>query len=138
MEQHDSKSPNSTIANVTRRAQIFENCHNIFQEISQQTSHLDIFPDFKFVYESVGSETEVGQPNPFESRQFQYPHSPIEQTKLLNGEVELERKSRKGDDTVTSIEFEPSSSNVYFERIICNTAGVSKFLLNAIISKSKH
>ena len=134
MEKHDKKPPNSTFVDVTRRAKIFENCHNIFQEISQRTSHPEIFPDFKFVYESLGNGTEVEQSNPFESRQFQYPHSPIEQTNLLNGEAELERKARRSNAELatTSIKYTPSS-NVIFERIICNTVGVSKFLISIIM-----
>lgn len=92
MENDGEKSPSLKIQDFARRARIFEDCHRRFQEISAQTSHSDVFPDFKFTYENVGTETEAGQN--FSSRKFQYPHSPIEQNKLLHGEAELERRGQ--------------------------------------------
>ena len=94
MEESDNKPIRLKLADVARRAKILENCHRIFQEICQQTSHVDAFPDFKFSYENVGNETEAGQANALTCRKFQYPHSPIEQKNLLDGEAELERKGQ--------------------------------------------
>lgn len=136
VDSGNNKLPRLKLVDVARRAKILDNCHKIFQEISEQTSHLDAFPDFKFTYENVGNEAETGQSTAFSARQFQYPHSPIEQKNLLNGEAELERKGKKKegekDSTLpnsASITKEDTTiSSLHFERIICkgtNNAGVT-------------
>ena len=130
MEQRDNKPARLKFTGVARRARIFENCHNIFQEISQQTSHLDNFPDFAFVYETVGNETEVGRSNALVARQFQYPHSPIEQNSLLDGEADLERKERKNKGTESASSKEKAESFVHFHRIVCDATGVRGFFLS--------
>ena len=119
MEKQDSEQLQSKSSDMLRRERIFEGCHGIFREISQQTVH--------FGFELVGKNS-VG-------RQFQYPHSPIEQQKLLNIEADLERGIHKSCDSEspTPLQKHGTDSNIPFDQIICNGSGVSHHTVISLI-----
>lgn len=93
MESQISPKTRISFKDTARRAKIVQSCHTIFEEMTQQTSRPDVFPDFKFTFENVENKTQEWEASESFSKPFEFPLSPIENKHLLEGEADLERKN---------------------------------------------
>ena len=116
--------------NVTRRAQIIESCHKIFEGIADKTT--DSFTDFKSALENVAIIGDISTKRsltPSLSNPFEFPQKPIEQITLLEREVELERdflkRKQNGRNTAEDSADFPGYKGPSHLRILCGDDGLN-------------